>query len=482
MGYNGINFDRARMAPRSGIIDPSRMGPPQVAVPEGSMRQAIVQQSDAPQSVAEILSASNPAMASPDLMGAQTAAGRQRQIADMLMQGVQNQDNTSLAGGLSQLGQAFIARGATKKADKAEAEAQSVQSLLMQQALAGDRNAQAQIMPIADLLARDDRKERNTVEDNFAQQGLDLQGRSLDQNADHFGQTIGLQRDQFGHTVTQDGIQNDLTRQGLDLEAELGRGGLGVSRMNAETNRMGANTDAAALAAKTAAVPEGGFKLATSLQGAPDSVVNSVINDEDTRLTAAAGKTASARKLSTLADEFMKSSEGYGSLGGGPLADVGQAFSQKTAELKGFTAQMIPMFRSAGEGPMTDPDAKRYELAALSINKGRGANETARQVFKDFEADVAAYETFLRNYQEAQGYGSLREAERLWNEYKTANPIFDPETGERNQRPDIYKWMGRSGPSEFDDDASIPEGATVEDENGKRFRKQNGQLVPVMTF
>jgi len=41
---------------------------------------------------------------------------------------------------------------------------------------------------------------------------------------------------------------------------------------------------------------------------------------------------------------------------------------------------------------------------------------------------------------------------------------------------------GAGASTEFDDDASIPEGATVEDETGKRFRKQNGQLVPVTRF
>jgi hypothetical protein len=101
------------------------------------------------QSVAEILSQGMPEMA-PDLMGAQGTASRQRQIADMLMQGVQQQDNTSLAGGLSQLGQAFLARGANKKADKAEAEAQSVQAMLVQQAMQGGEQGKASI---AQLLA-----------------------------------------------------------------------------------------------------------------------------------------------------------------------------------------------------------------------------------------------------------------------------------------------------------------------------------------
>ncbi len=144
MAYTGINFNRARMPARQGIIDPSRMGPPQMAVDGGSMRQGIVsaptmrealmQQSGPQQSVAEILSEGLPEMA-PDLGGATSAASRQRQIADMLLQGAQQQDNTSIAGGLSQLGQAFLARRAGQKADTAEDKQREMASLLLQQAM-----------------------------------------------------------------------------------------------------------------------------------------------------------------------------------------------------------------------------------------------------------------------------------------------------------------------------------------------------------
>jgi hypothetical protein len=55
--------------------------------------------------------------------------------------------------------------------------------------------------------------------------------------------------------------------------------------------------------------------------------------------------------------------------------------------------------------------------------------------------------------------------------------------------PEQYRYgtqgaetAGAGSSTEFDDDASIPEGATVEDEAGNRFRKQNGQLVPVARF
>lgn len=89
------------------------------------------------QSVAEILSQGSPGQPMPDLSGATSAASRQRQIADMLLQGAQRQDNTSIAGGLSQLGQAFLARRAGQKADTAEDKQREMASLLMQQAMQG---------------------------------------------------------------------------------------------------------------------------------------------------------------------------------------------------------------------------------------------------------------------------------------------------------------------------------------------------------
>jgi len=107
-----------------------------------TMREALMQQSGPQQSVAEILSEGLPEMA-PDLGGATSAASRQRQIADMLLQGAQQQDNTSIAGGLSQLGQAFLARRAGQKADTAEDKQREMASLLLQQAMGEGPESQA---------------------------------------------------------------------------------------------------------------------------------------------------------------------------------------------------------------------------------------------------------------------------------------------------------------------------------------------------
>jgi hypothetical protein len=133
-----------------------------------TMREALMQ-TQPQQGVAEILSQGLPEMM-PDLGGATSAASRQRQIADMLLQGAQSQDNTSIAGGLSQLGQAFLARRAGQKADTAEDKQREMASLLMQQAMGqGPESQAARAQLFADnpaaLIAQSDAAARQAVED-----------------------------------------------------------------------------------------------------------------------------------------------------------------------------------------------------------------------------------------------------------------------------------------------------------------------------
>ena len=132
-----------RRAP--GMIQGAARG---LAQAPGTMRDYIMQ-SQKPKSVAEILSEPLGEM-TPNLGRATSAASRQREIADMLLQGAEQQDNTSIAGGLSQLGQAFLARRAGQKADMAEDKQREMASLLMQQAMQGGEGGKA---AVAQLLA-----------------------------------------------------------------------------------------------------------------------------------------------------------------------------------------------------------------------------------------------------------------------------------------------------------------------------------------
>ncbi|MFZ9135883.1 MAG: hypothetical protein ACO208_08165, partial [Candidatus Puniceispirillaceae bacterium] len=160
MAYRGINFNRARMplqttvpigSMRQGIIDPSRMGLPQIGVDGGSMRQEIISaptmrealmQQVRPQPVAEILSEGLPEMM-PDLGGASSTADRKREIADLLTQRAMGRNATSIGTGLAQLGEAFIARGATKRADEAETTRDKITRDLLATAMGGGPDAAA---------------------------------------------------------------------------------------------------------------------------------------------------------------------------------------------------------------------------------------------------------------------------------------------------------------------------------------------------
>ncbi len=121
-----------------------------------------------PQSVAEILSQGLPEMM-PDLGGASSTADRKREIADLLTQRAMGRNATSIGTGLAQLGEAFIARGATKRADEAETTRDSITRDLLATAMGGGPDAaraRAQLTggDVAGTLARFDAQQAAQAE------------------------------------------------------------------------------------------------------------------------------------------------------------------------------------------------------------------------------------------------------------------------------------------------------------------------------
>lgn len=104
-----------------------------------TMREALIQ-TQPQQGVAEILSQGLPEMM-PDLGGASSTADRKREIADLLTQRAMGRNATSLGTGLAQLGEAFIARGATKRADEAETTREKITRDLLATATGGGPDA-----------------------------------------------------------------------------------------------------------------------------------------------------------------------------------------------------------------------------------------------------------------------------------------------------------------------------------------------------
>tara|TARA_R110002111_G_scaffold170741_9_gene236461 strand:- start:793 stop:2184 length:1392 start_codon:yes stop_codon:yes gene_type:complete len=416
----------------------------------------------------------------PDIGSAEQQAGSSRKIADLLMDRAmsrnQQGDVVNWGTGLGQIGEALLARNANKKADSADAKYADIKSALMKQAGQGNMDALFQLDPAAAMAQKNaDRtfgytKEQDVLANTRADRGLDLQGRGvdlqergLDQSGEQFDARMDMDRDQFGQTMDQ---------RGQFHEDEMGLSWAELEARKAE---------AAAKAQADAAEAQQGGRLA----GLPAGVQSAIVGNELKNIDQAGSAAESASKAAALARRFVDESKDWNSQGGGWWNDLGQVFSNKTAGLKGITAEMVPMMRSAGEGIMTDADAKRYESAVVSINKPKSSNEDVAAVFAAAEQNAKAHEDFLRGIMASGDYGAQQEAQRIWDAYAKENPIFDAKTGQPvPDRVSIEQWVqGATGSpqggtaTEFDAADQIPEGATVEDENGVRWRKQSGQLV-----
>jgi len=363
----------------------------------------------------------------------------QRDYANMLRGEVFDSGPKGIAEGIAQLGKAMLYRGANKKADQYDRDqtktAESQRAAVTQALLGDDASPRMQALAQADLggvVQAIMAKEMPSYGDETGRMALDhsvkTDARDFDRGVMESDRTHGFNageavRNQenldreYEYTVDQDEIENAARSRQLD-----------ISEMSAT-----ASMDAAAK-------EQAG--VAPHLQNLPNGVQSRIVGEEFDVLEAAGARVEGARKGAQLAKKFMDESKGYNSLGGGVFNDLGQVFSNRTAGLKGITAEMIPMMRQAGEGIMTDADARRYEDAVVSINKPRGSNQNVSDSFAAAEQNAVANERFLRRFQAQNGYGSMGEGERLWAEYSDAHPIFDAETGQPNtDRIGIEQWL-----------------------------------------
>lgn len=109
---------------------------------------------------------------------------------------------------------------------------------------------------------------------------------------------------------------------------------------------------------------------------------------------------------------------------GGALR-AGARFTPAFQEMEAIAANIAPNMRVAGSGASSDADVALFKNATVSIDKPAAVNRNiadahimAAQNKKDFQA-------FTQAFVEANGHE--QGAERMWNKYLQANPIFDPE-------------------------------------------------------
>jgi hypothetical protein len=229
--------------------------------------------------------------------------------------------------------------------------------------------------------------------------------------------------------------------------------------MNAETSRMGVNNDAAAAEGNTRTRYLSPAELKAA--GYPEGAVVQVDagGDDQVRFKPqaefSAGEISGFRNKANVLSDFQRNLNAYKAAveQDGTISFYGPN-NKKAGNLDGLHQALIFGAKDLLNLGILSKDDYENLNKLIPDATGRG---TFGQGKDGFKAKLAPLEATITSQ-----IGMIPE------EYRGAA------TGGATTTTDA------GGSTEFDDDASIPEGATVEDENGNRFRKQNGQLVPVM--
>lgn len=308
-----------------------------------------------PQSVAEILS-SPLGEVPPDLAGLQQGAGSQRQIADMLTQRAMGRQPTGIVDGLASLGEAFLARGAIKKADTADQKYQQTIQALTQQALGegpGAQSARATILaslndPMAAMQFKIGEDQRG-IDNKRADAGLDLQRRG-----------VGLQEKGLEYDMLSGDRNYGLAVQGHELATELGRGGLGVQQGNLDLGWAELEAEKDKAEAEANAAPEG-----------PE--FGEVWRMRDAFEKRAQGFEESQRQYYMMQD-LAKDATGASDVALGfaffktidPSSTVREGEFAQAASSMGLGASMVQMFSRLDKGEKFSPQLRQELLKAAS--------------------------------------------------------------------------------------------------------------------
>lgn len=176
------------------------------------------------------------------------------------------------------------------------------------------------------------------------------------------------------------------------------------------------------------------------------------INLEEKKMNAIDATRDSAVLLKSLNDKYITQSEGY-PFGAMPWDGARQWADPRTKGLEGLNAQMALEIGKMAKGAMSDADRDWFVKAAPNAAGKPESNATFAMRANAIANNANQYSAFMKAYRAEYGVGSLSEAQRYWDMYSLANPIFDDNgdaadnrmtfneffTGSRAKRDDIFE-------------------------------------------
>lgn len=148
------------------------------------------------------------------------------------------------------------------------------------------------------------------------------------------------------------------------------------------------------------------------------------INAENKIMNAITATKDAAVTLKGYSDKYITASEGY-PFGAMPQDQVMQWLSPKTKGLEGLNAKMALEIGKMAKGAMSDKDREFFVMAAPNAKGKPESNAVFAMQANAVANNANQYNAFMQAYRSEYGNGSIAEAQRYWDMYSIANPMFD---------------------------------------------------------
>lgn len=176
------------------------------------------------------------------------------------------------------------------------------------------------------------------------------------------------------------------------------------------------------------------------------------MNAEQKRMDAIDAARDSALTIKNITDKYITQSEGY-PFGSMPWDSARQWADPRTKGLEGLNAQLALEVGKMAKGAMSDADRDWFIKAAPNAAGKPESNATFAMRSNALSNNANQYAAFMKAYRAEHGVGSIAEAQRYWDMYSLANPVFDDNgdavdnrmtyneffTGSRAKRDDIFE-------------------------------------------
>lgn len=136
----------------------------------------------------------------------------------------------------------------------------------------------------------------------------------------------------------------------------------------------------------------------------------------------------------------------FGSIGKGYKNITDPAFQEMTS----ISDYLTPLMRNGLPGSASDTDTKMFRGAAVGVEKLPQANKNIATGLLSVSQNIIDRANFLSDYASQHGY--IRGANKEWNAYLRANPIFDPDATKTDyklnpHRLSYQQWVDAGRPT-----------------------------------